>query len=117
DPCDPPARGMRARLQERHGPRVCPRCAGCEAPVPGSTEFSDRRFSPDRSRVCSRAVSTTPKIVPSAAPGLVPLETGEGGWIARCRRTLVAMLARPGRTFDMCPEPIDHGRVLRFMAT
>lgn len=27
------------------------------------------------------------------------------------------MLARPGRTFDMCPEPIDHGRVLRFMAT
>jgi hypothetical protein len=62
-------------------------------------------------------VSTTPKLVPSAAPGLVPLEAGQGRWIARCRQTLVAMLARPGRTFDLCPEPIDHGRVLRFMAT
>lgn len=65
-----------------------------------------------------RAVTTSHAAAPSAtAPGVIPLEAGSGGWISRCQRTLVAMLARPGRTFDTCPEPIDHGRVLRFMAT
>ncbi|MEX1363581.1 MAG: hypothetical protein AB1Z98_10665 [Nannocystaceae bacterium] len=32
-------------------------------------------------------------------------------------RTLIAMLTSPSKSFRVCPEPIDHGRILRLLAT
>ena len=37
--------------------------------------------------------------------------------MARCGRTLAALVLRPAQSFRVCPEPIDHGRVMRLLAT
>ncbi|MCH9685520.1 MAG: hypothetical protein K0V04_29070 [Deltaproteobacteria bacterium] len=51
-------------------------------------------------------------------PRPIPLEANDGGpWLARCRKTLVALTLRPWQSFEVCPEPIDHGRVMRLLAT
>ncbi len=61
---------------------------------------------------------------PGAAPTLgsarsrIPTELrGEGSWLRRCGRTLVGVLASPRDLFARCPEPVDHGTALRFLAT
>lgn len=38
-------------------------------------------------------------------------------WAKACAQTLVATLVHPSRAFTRCPEPVAHGRVLRFLAT
>lgn len=54
----------------------------------------------------------------SSRPRPIALEdTDAGSWLTRVRRTLTSLVLRPGRSFRVCPEPIDHGRVLRFLAT
>lgn len=41
----------------------------------------------------------------------------EGSWLRRCARTLLGVVVSPQRVFLRCPEPIDHGTALRFLAT
>lgn len=41
----------------------------------------------------------------------------EGSWLRRCARTLLGVVVAPQRVFLRCPEPIDHGTALRFLAT
>lgn len=41
----------------------------------------------------------------------------EGTWLRRCARTLLGVVVSPQRVFLRCPEPIDHGTALRFLAT
>jgi hypothetical protein len=53
----------------------------------------------------------------TSAHSHLPLEVATGGWVVRCVRTLLAVVLRPARTFARCPEPIDHGRILRFVAS
>lgn len=45
------------------------------------------------------------------------METDEGPWAVRAGRTIVQLLREPSASFAKCPEPVDHGRVLRFLAT
>ncbi len=40
-----------------------------------------------------------------------------GSWARRCAVTLVRVLSSPRETFTLCPEPVDHGRALRYLAT
>ena len=48
----------------------------------------------------------------------VPTELrAEGTWLRRCVRTLLGVVVSPQRVFLRCPEPIDHGTALRFLAT
>ncbi len=63
----------------------------------------------------TRAADHPPRETPRARP--IPLEATDGPWLSRCRKTLVALILRPARSFDVCPEPIDHGRVMRLLAT
>lgn len=54
----------------------------------------------------------------SSRPRPIPLEAPDAGsWATRCVRTLGAMVRHPARSFRVCPEPIDHGRVMRLLAT
>lgn len=63
-----------------------------------------------------RAASESPAA--SLRPRPIPLEDASAGsWLARVRQTLVSLILRPAQSFRVCPEPIDHGRVLRFLAT
>jgi hypothetical protein len=39
------------------------------------------------------------------------------GWFGRCSRTLLRVWLDPSHSFALVPEPIDHGRVLRYLAT
>jgi len=41
----------------------------------------------------------------------------QGTWLRRCARTLLGVVVSPQRVFLRCPEPIDHGTALRFLAT
>lgn len=55
---------------------------------------------------------------PTSRPRPIPLEDDEPrSWADRCRRTLVALVTRPAQSFRVCPEPIAHGQVMRFLAT
>ncbi len=48
----------------------------------------------------------------------IPTESRSGGrWLGRCSRTLLGVIAAPRYLFARCPEPIDHGRALRYLAT
>ncbi len=48
----------------------------------------------------------------------VPTELrAQGSWLRRCVRTLLGVVLAPQRVFLRCPEPIDHGTALRFLAT
>jgi hypothetical protein len=42
---------------------------------------------------------------------------GEGGWLSRCARTLGRLVVAPRASFSHVSEPIDHARVLAFLAT
>lgn len=54
----------------------------------------------------------------SSRPRPIALEDADAGsWLARVRKTLTSLVLRPGQSFRVCPEPIDHGRVLRLLAT
>lgn len=47
----------------------------------------------------------------------MPLETDlERGWLGRCVRTLGQLIISPSRSFRAVEEPVDHGRVLAFLA-
>jgi hypothetical protein len=52
-------------------------------------------------------------------PSRLPVEGDEIGasWLGRCAATLVAVLARPVSSFRHVPEPVEHARALRFLAT
>jgi hypothetical protein len=54
-----------------------------------------------------------------ARPRPLPLEQAgtDIGWWKRCGRTLLALLAHPHACFRRCPEPVDHGKAVRFLAT
>lgn len=49
----------------------------------------------------------------------IPLESRDpkGSWWARTGRTFGALLTHPHACFRRCPEPVDHGLVLRFLAS
>lgn len=47
----------------------------------------------------------------------IPTESREGSWLRRCARTLWGVLVSPRNLFARCPEPVDHGKALRFLAT
>jgi hypothetical protein len=48
----------------------------------------------------------------------LPLETDVGkGWLGRCVRTLAQLIVSPGASFRIVDEPVDHSRVLAFLAT
>jgi hypothetical protein len=47
----------------------------------------------------------------------IAAETDEGAWLLRAWRTLVQILLHPSTSFRVCPEPVDHGRVMKFLAT
>jgi hypothetical protein len=38
-------------------------------------------------------------------------------WLVRAGRTLTQILLHPSASFRACPEPVKHGRVLKFLAT
>lgn len=55
---------------------------------------------------------------PSSRPQPIALEArAEGTWLSRCAQTVGELLRNPSRAFAVCPEPISHGTVLRFLAT
>ncbi|MEM6295313.1 MAG: YIP1 family protein [Myxococcota bacterium] len=55
---------------------------------------------------------------PPSMRSRIPIEGhGDGRWVRRCVRTLIGVLASPKNTFARCPEPVDHGRTLRYLAT
>ena len=66
-------------------------------------------------RAVNAAAHDAPRVSPRPRP--IPLEVDEGGWLTRVRRTLVALVLHPARSFHVCPEPIAHGRVMRLLAT
>lgn len=62
--------------------------------------------------------SATPPFDPDSMQSRVPTELRvEGTWLRRCARTLLGVVVSPQRVFLRCPEPIDHGTALRFLAT
>lgn len=64
------------------------------------------------------ATTATTAAGPRKRPALpIPAEGEVGGWLTRCARTCVQLFAHPEASFAKCPEPVDHGRVLRFLAT
>lgn len=59
-----------------------------------------------------------PPFDPDAMASRIPTERRrDGSWARRCARTLVGMLVAPHRMFERCPEPVDHGTALRYLAT
>jgi hypothetical protein len=56
---------------------------------------------------------------PAAVGTSIPVEMGGGvgSWAGRCAATLLRVLLRPRDTFTQCPEPVNHGRALRYLAT
>lgn len=73
-----------------------------------------------RTRVHSDAVphADEPQAPRSPRPRPIALELPESiSWARRVRRTLVALVTSPAKSFRVCPEPIDHGRILRYLAT
>ena len=56
---------------------------------------------------------------PAAVGTSLPVEMGrrEGSWARRCAATLASVLLRPHKVFQSCPEPVNHGRALRYLAT
>lgn len=62
--------------------------------------------------------SALPPFDPDSMQSRVPTELRkEGPWLRRCARTLLGVVVAPQRVFLRCPEPIDHGTALRFLAT
>jgi hypothetical protein len=57
--------------------------------------------------------------VPDATtrPRAIAVETDEGAWLIRALQTVIQIMFRPSRSFRVCPEPVNHGRVMRFLAT
>ena len=70
-----------------------------------------RRSSPTSSRTAAGGERMGTRAPPIAA------ETDEGAWPIRAWRTLFQILVRPAQSFRVCPEPVDHGRVMKFLAT
>jgi hypothetical protein len=59
-----------------------------------------------------------PPFDPDSMQSRIPTERPrDGGWTRRCARTLFGVLRSPRQLFLRCPEPINHGAALRFLAT
>jgi len=59
-----------------------------------------------------------PPFDPNSMQSRIPTERPrEGGWARRSARTLVGVLRSPRQLFLRCPEPVDHGTALRYLAT
>lgn len=83
-------------------------CARCGKPFAGAADRRAQLRAPDLCRACH--------LDPRARA--LPLETDIGkGWLGRCVRTLVQLLVSPGASFRVVDEPVDHARVLGFLAT
>lgn len=95
-----------ARGVSAHHP--APACARCGKPFAGLADRRAQLRAPDLCRECH--------LDPRARA--LPLETDIGRrWLSRCIRTLVQLLVSPGASFRVVEEPVEHGRVLAFLAT
>src|SRR5690606_33222162 len=66
----------------------------------------------------SRVTSSTVPVHPSP-PGLTLAveDNRRGAWWMRCAKTLGQVMRHPQQSFAVSPEPVNHGKVLRFLAT
>ena len=66
----------------------------------------------------SHAVRGEPQFDPDSLQSRIPTERPrDGSWLRRSVHTFVGVLGAPRVLLDRCPEPINHGAVLRFLAT
>ncbi len=67
----------------------------------------------------ARPSAPDPTSPPPAIRGsAIPVEQpGDGGWASRVVRTLIQLQFHPSASFRRCPEPVEHGRILRFLGT
>src|SRR5262245_38116193 len=96
------ARGVSART-------AASTCARCGKPFAGLEDRRAQLRAPDLCQACH--------LDPRARA--LPLETrvGKGWrdrWLGRCIRTLAQLIVRPGASFRVVDEPVDHARVLGF---
>ncbi len=90
---------------------ICGRCAT------GFCEI-DRRIQPRGPDLCQRChLDPRSRALPIEVPESRANETRASGWWARSGRTLAALLVHPNACFRAFPEPVDHGLVLKFLAT
>ncbi|NVB41121.1 hypothetical protein G6O69_24995 [Pseudenhygromyxa sp. WMMC2535] len=83
-------------------------CARCGAAFEGPEDRRAQLRAPDICRACH--------LDPRARA--LPLEANRGeGWLGRCARTLVQLIVSPSASFRVVDEPVDHTRVLGFLAT
>ena len=66
----------------------------------------------------AEATRGRPPFDPDSMQSRIPTERPrDGGWARRTARTLWIGLRSPRALFLRCPEPIDHGAALRYLAT
>jgi hypothetical protein len=95
------ARGVSARTPAQT-------CARCGKPFAGLADRRAQLRAPDICQACH--------LDPRARA--LPLETDVGTrWLSRCVRTLAQLIVSPGASFRFVEEPVDHARVLAFLAT
>lgn len=62
--------------------------------------------------------SGAPPFDPDSLQSRVPTERPrDGGWVRRCLRTFLGVLRSPRTLLERCPEPINHGAALRYLAS
>lgn len=62
--------------------------------------------------------SGAPPFDPDSLQSRVPTERPrDGAWVRRCVRTFLGVLRSPRTLVERCPEPINHGAALRYLAS